>query len=249
MGKELVEKEIIITNRLDEIARVSRFIEEIALSLSMPSELVMSTDLAVAEIIVNIIEHGYPDGKTGCIEIKARITPGALTFQITDEGVVMDPFVKDAEAGEPALEELLTRGLGSFLIHRTMDEVSYHSEGGYNQLTLMKRMDTEFKPLATLRTNVCRVDNVVILAIEGRLDTNNAREFNKVVEPMLMEEGVNIIINCEQMNYISSSGLRSFLLLQKSVQRNRGSLVIEAMQPEIKNVFELTGCASLFNIV
>ena len=54
--------------------------------------------------------------------------------------------------------------------------------------------------------------------------------------------------NCEQMSYISSSGLRCFLILQKSVQKNQGSLIIEAMRPEIKNIFEMTGCTSLFNI-
>ncbi|MGG6550263.1 UNVERIFIED_CONTAM: STAS domain-containing protein, partial [Prevotella sp. 15_C9] len=77
-----------------------------------------------------------------------------------------------------------------------------------------------------------------------RLDTANARDFSIAIQPLLQEDKPNIIVNCEQMSYISSSGLRCFLILQKSVQKNQGSLIIEAMRPEIKNIFEMTGCTS-----
>ena len=140
------------------------------------------------------------------------------------------------------------KGLGHFLIHRTMDEVNYRTTDTQNLLTLVKRLDIDFKPDALLDTNICRVDGIIVLDIKGRLDTANARDFSIAIQPLLQEDKPNIIVNCEQMSYISSSGLRCFLILQKSVQKNQGSLIIEAMRPEIKNIFEMTGCTSLFNI-
>ncbi|RGN31404.1 anti-sigma factor antagonist [Bacteroides oleiciplenus] len=243
-----MEKEIIINNQLNELSRISQFMEELGVSLSIPSEIAMSINLAIEEIIANIIQRSYPDGKSGEIELQAYITPGRLIFQIIDEGVAIDPFHKSNPDEKPSLEEQLTKGLGHFLIHRTMDEVSYKTTSTQNLLSLVKRLDIDFKPDALLDTNICRVDGIIVLDIKGRLDTANARDFSIAIQPLLQEEKPNIIINCEQMSYISSSGLRYFLILQKSVQKNQGSLFIEAMKPEIKHIFEMTGCTSLFNI-
>lgn len=243
-----MEKEIIINSNLDEITRVSQFMEELGLSLNIPSEIAMSINLAIEEIIANIIQYAYPDELSGEIQLQAQIAPGILTFRIADEGIAIDPFHKSNTNEKPTLEEQLTKGLGHFLIHRTMDEVTYQTTGGQNVLTLVKRLNIDFKPGALLRTNICRVDGIIVLDIEGRLDTVNARDFNIAIQPLLQENTPNIIVNCEQMSYISSSGLRVFLILQKSVQKTQGSLIIEAMRPEIKNIFEMTGCTSLFNI-
>lgn len=243
-----MEKEIIINNKLNETGRISQFMEELGVSLNIPSEIAMSMNLAIEEIIANIIQYAYPKGESSEIQLQAHITPGRLTFQITDEGIAVDPFQKKSPDEKPSLEEQLTKGLGHFLIHHTMDEVNYRTTDTQNLLTLVKRLDIDFKPDALLDTNICRVDGIIVLDIKGRLDTANARDFSIAIQPLLQEDKPNIIVNCEQMSYISSSGLRCFLILQKSVQKNQGSLIIEAMRPEIKNIFEMTGCTSLFNI-
>ena len=234
-----MEKEIIINNKLNETGRISQFMEELGVSLNIPSEIAMSMNLAIEEIIANIIQYAYPKGESSEIQLQA---------QITDEGIAVDPFQKKSPDEKPSLEEQLTKGLGHFLIHRTMDEVNYRTTDTQNLLTLVKRLDIDFKPDALLDTNICRVDGIIVLDIKGRLDTANARDFSIAIQPLLQEDKPNIIVNCEQMSYISSSGLRCFLILQKSVQKNQGSLIIEAMRPEIKNIFEMTGCTSLFNI-
>ena len=48
--------------------------------------------------------------------------------------------------------------------------------------------------------------------------------------------------------YISSSGLRSLITLQKSVKQHNGQLVLEAMRAEIRKIFDMTGCSGLFII-
>ena len=79
-----MEKEIIINNKLNEISRISQFMEELGVSLNIPSEIAMSINLAIEEIIANIIQNAYPDDKLGEILLQANITPGKLTFQIKE---------------------------------------------------------------------------------------------------------------------------------------------------------------------
>ena len=100
-----MEKEIIINNKLNEISRISQFMEELGVSLNIPSEIAMSINLAIEEIIANIIQNAYPDDKLGKILLQANITPVKLTFQITDEGVAVDPFQKSNPDVKPSLEE------------------------------------------------------------------------------------------------------------------------------------------------
>lgn len=244
-----MEKEIIIENQLDEIPRINQFIEELGMSLKLPSGITMSVNLAIEEAITNIIRHAYPEGNSSEIILRASAAPGVLTFLITDEGISFDPTNRKVDNETPlTLEQHLTQGLGLFLIRRTMDEVEYHSTGGQNQLILRKLVDASFKPESTLKTNVCKIEGITILAIEGRLDTTNANEFNTIIQPLLTNAHPNVIINCEGMSYISSSGLRSFIILQKSVTQHHGNMIIEAVRPEIQKIFDMTGCSALFTI-
>ena len=243
-----MEKEIIIDNKLDEIAKIAQFIEELGMSLQLPSEITMSINLAIEEAISNIIRYAYPTGKSGEITLRTNAESNALVLKIIDDGISFDPTSKDTPEILEPLETRLTKGLGLFLIRRTMDIVEYRTIGSENHLILTKKINLNFKPEASMKTNLCQIEGVTILAIEGRLDTFNASEFNTTIQPLLADQNPNIIINCEGMSYISSSGLRSFIMLQKSVQQHKGQLIIEAIRPEIKTIFDMTGCSSVFTI-
>ena len=228
-----MEKEITIENQVEEIAIIAQFIEELGMSLHLPSGITMSLNLAIEEAISNIIHHGYPQNQ-----------------KIIDDGISFDPTKSENEASENALslEQQLTQGLGLFLIRRTMDKVEYHSTDNQNELILTKNIEMDFKPEATLKTNLCKIEEVIILTVEGRLDTANTNEFNALIQPLLNVQNPNIIINCEGLLYISSSGLRSLITLQKSVKQHNGQLVLEAMRAEIRKIFDMTGCSGLFII-
>lgn len=245
---ENMEREIIISNSLSEIAKITQFIEELSLSLQLSSCVTMSINLAIEEAVINIINHAYPTNEKGEIVLRVKAGTQVLTFLIIDDGISFDPIQTENSDVAMSLEQRLTEGLRFCLIRRTMDEVSYHTIGTLNHLTLMKKIDVLPRQEATMKTNLCKIEDVTILAIEGRLDTINANGFNAVIQPLLADTAPNIIINCEGMTYISSSGLRSFIMLQKSVSQHKGCLAVEAVQPEIRKIFDMTGCSSLFTI-
>lgn len=112
----------------------------------------------------------------------------------------------------------------------------------------MKRLDIDFKPDALLDTNICRVDGIIVLDIKGRLDTANARDFSIAIQPLLQEDKPNIIVNCEQMSYISR--FRPAMLSYPAKERTEksGKFDYRGYEAGKKNIFEMTGCTSLFNI-
>ena len=244
-----MKKEIIINNELEEIIKIAQFIEELGRSLLLSPNVVMNIDLAIEEAITNIMQYLCPKDKSKEITLNVDIESDLLTFQIIYDGIPFNlPDKETAMEAAMTLEQLLSKELGILLIRRTMDEVNYRSADTQNILILKKHINTSYKLEATMRTNLCKIEDVTILAIDGRLDTANAREFNSVILSLFEEPHPNIIINCEGMTYISSSGLRSFIMLQKSVSAHNGNLAIEAMKPEIKKIFDMTGCSPLFTI-
>ena len=243
-----MEKEIIIDNQLDEVARIALFIEELGMSLQLPAGITMSLNLAIEEAVTNIIRYGYPSNKESEIILRTSVAPGMLVTQIIDDGISFDPTAKETSDNVQSLDQQLTQGLGLFLIRRTIVKVEDHSTDNHNELILTKNIDMDFKPEATLKTNLCQIEEVTILTIEGRLDTANANTFNTVLQPLLASKTPNIIVNCEGLSYISSSGLRSLITLQKSVMQHGGQLVLEAMKPEIRKIFDMTGCSGLFTV-
>jgi len=73
----------------------------------------------------------------------------------------------------------------------------------------------------------------------GRLDTPAAADATR---------DKTIILDCSEMAYISSSGLRIFLTIRKAAAAKGGKVIIEGLSNEIRQVFMMTGFLQLFEI-
>jgi anti-anti-sigma factor len=87
-----------------------------------------------------------------------------------------------------------------------------------------------------------------VVSIEGRVDTTNANEFEKAMMEIIDGGCSKIILNCAGLNYISSSGLRVFLIVQKKMMAIKGQFRLCNMQPGIHEIFEISGFTSIFSI-
>ena len=89
---------------------------------------------------------------------------------------------------------------------------------------------------------------VVILEPIGRIDTNTASEFeSKIVE--VMDNGANrFVVDLKEIDYISSAGLRVFLMAIKKLKSMDGSFIICSMSDHIKEVFDISGFTPIFTI-
>lgn len=90
--------------------------------------------------------------------------------------------------------------------------------------------------------------NEIIIAISGRLDTNSSPEFESIVQPIVDGDALKVAVDCQALEYVSSSGLRQFLMLQKKISQKKGSLRLYGLTPAIKEIFNITGFSAIFKI-
>lgn len=88
-----------------------------------------------------------------------------------------------------------------------------------------------------------------LVKLVGRLDTTNADKFQNDITPLMEDATPDIELDCTEMEYTSSQGLRMFLLLQKSVSSKGGKMVMKNMKPQVKEVFEITGFSNIIKIL
>ena len=84
--------------------------------------------------------------------------------------------------------------------------------------------------------------------VSGRLDTPAAVKAQQEIAPLLDNADKAITLDCKDLEYISSSGLRLFLTIRKEVSAKGGSITIQNINEDIKKVFMMTGFFNLFNI-
>ena len=99
-----------------------------------------------------------------------------------------------------------------------------------------------------MNTNITELDGRYVVELEGELDTAHAIEVEQAMQPLHEVSGKQITIDCTQLNYIASSGLRILLGLLKSAKANGNEVVLKNLNDDIKEVFKMTGFIDLFKI-
>ncbi len=82
-------------------------------------------------------------------------------------------------------------------------------------------------------------DGICILTLSGRLDANSSEEFREKILQIIEDGAKKVILDCENLNYISSAGLRVVLEATKEIKRHEGKIMLCALQDYIKEVFEI----------
>lgn len=95
---------------------------------------------------------------------------------------------------------------------------------------------------------ISNTDGTLTAEFKGRLDTLAATECASQLAPIRDNADKNIVLECKELEYISSSGLRIFLSILKDVKAKGGTLVLKNVNKDIRNIFSITGFHKLFNI-
>jgi anti-sigma B factor antagonist len=92
-------------------------------------------------------------------------------------------------------------------------------------------------------------NNISVFNLRGRLDSNTSPELEAVIASQIENGSNSMIINFENLDYISSAGLRVILKTTKDLKRREGKLMLCAMQDYVKEVFEIAGFDTFLPIV
>lgn len=134
-------RQLVLTNHIEEIARMVTFIDELSEELSLSAEDSFNIHLAMEEAVSNVIMYAYPQDEEHELTIVVRHVDNRLIFKIIDSGKEFDPTQQPDADITLSLEERPIGGLGIFLIRRIMQQVEYHRVDGKNILTMIKALD------------------------------------------------------------------------------------------------------------
>ncbi len=91
-------------------------------------------------------------------------------------------------------------------------------------------------------------DKAIIIEIEGRLDTTNFGQLEKKIFQAIEAGNIHFVVDCSEMDYVSSSGLRIFLMALKKTNTLDGAFLLCGLQESIREIFEISGFTSIFGI-
>jgi serine/threonine-protein kinase RsbW len=110
---------MLLRNDMPEIERLAEDVTRFANQHGVPPEITGDLNLALEEVVANVIMHAYPQG--GAHEIRVQRTEPNVALPLAQRPV---------------------GGLGIFLVRRIMDELRYSREAGRNRLTMAKKVRT-----------------------------------------------------------------------------------------------------------
>jgi len=100
-----------------------------------------------------------------------------------------------------------------------------------------------------MKTNIEQLEDKFLVTLEGELDTAAAAEVEKTLQPLYTTGGKDVVIDCEGLEYIASSGLRILISILKGAKAGGSKVVLKNMNDDIKSVFKLTGFINIFEVV
>ena len=80
-----------------------------------------------------------------------------------------------------------------------------------------------------MEVKIIEKDNVLTAVLNGRLDTAVSPEVSAALQPLVDQADKTLVLDCKELSYISSSGLRIFLTVRKAAAA-KGGKVIEGYQ-------------------
>jgi len=93
------------------------------------------------------------------------------------------------------------------------------------------------------------MENQIVYALEGRLDAVSSPEMESELESVLEAGELDIMLDISKVQYISSAGLRVFLVAHKKSLRNKRVFSITGVNQSIREIFDITGYSAMLNVV
>ena len=100
-----------------------------------------------------------------------------------------------------------------------------------------------------MTTTIKEQDGKMVAILEGTLDTAAAAETEKAMSPLNDVNDKDIILDCTDMAYISSAGLRIFLGILQNARGKGRHVYIKGINDSVRSVFTITGFSNIFEFI
>ena len=131
---------LILKNDLSELERVMSFVADLCVRNSIPPETEYDLNLALDEMITNVIQHAYPVSGEHHFTLQITVSNEEFVARIEDDGVEFNPTEHPTPDLNAPLEERKVGGLGIYLVRQIMTSVEYQRVARKNVVTLRKKL-------------------------------------------------------------------------------------------------------------
>lgn len=240
------ELTITLNNQYEEVERLAHVVEDFCTRNHVSEEMIYPLNVVLDEVVTNIIKYAWDDRSRHTLRADLKIQNHVFVAMVEDDGRPFNPIeVEDIDV-TTSIEERQIGGLGLHFVKALMDTLEYKRSNQKNKLILKKKLTAEGERMDVDQE---KAGEVFVFDVSGRVDAATCK--NIEVELLgAIDEGRNrILADCSDLDYISSAGLRIFLLAAKKLKASNGKMVLCSLQPQIKTMFEIAGFSTAFPIV
>ncbi len=102
--------------------------------------------------------------------------------------------------------------------------------------------------ISDMEINQEEINGVTVLSLKGRLNVTTTADLEAAFNTALSAGAKKVLVDCRDLEYISSAGLRVLLSAAKSFKKVSGEIALSGLIPAVKQVFEISGFTSIFPI-
>jgi len=102
--------------------------------------------------------------------------------------------------------------------------------------------------MADLSIAVRQVGEVAVLLPAGFINAHTVREFEEALEGLVQDGRYTILLNCKDLNYISSAGLGAIMGLIETVREHEGDILLSNLQENVFAIFDTLGFTQLYRV-
>jgi anti-anti-sigma factor len=248
------ERRLKIPGLMERVPVACEFVVDAARHAGLDERAVHHCQLAVDEACTNVVEHGYREtGEVQSIDIICRNEGDRFSITVSDDSPAFDPLNKADPDPHATLENRTPGGWGIYFIKKVMDEVIYQYEASRNSLKMVKllhnntRIDDK-QPRTKLISVTSPARHLWSVAPHGRLDSDLCPSIEDVVNNQLDSGHRYLIMDLTDVDYVSSSGLKTLVGLWQRARELKGDLVLAGLNNRVSEVMEIIGLDLVFGV-
>lgn len=245
-----MKRRLQIEPNLPNIREACDFVVEAAEDAGLDARAVYHCEMAIDEACTNVVEHGFKGSRDGFIIITTEVANSCLRIVISDTSPPFDPTQREDPDVQSDFFKRQPGGWGIYFVKQLMDSVSYKHRNGQNHLTLKKCLpdahsmdDERFPHMVTALPK-----GYFCIAPEGRLDSVSSPVLAQVLDDQLEQGHIHLILNLENVEYVSSSGLKVMASAWREANDQGGEVIITSMNQRVREVFDMVGFDTFYKV-
>jgi serine/threonine-protein kinase RsbW len=236
-----------LASDINELSRVIAMVDAFCMEVAASPMDTSTLHLALEEVVTNVITHGYPEdgGHTFTVTLEA-IASDRIRAVVVDDAFAYNPLARPVvDTGLP-LEDRPIGGLGVHLVRRLMDVCLYERNDGRNVFTIEHKLNRA--TAASAHIAATKQEASAVLALTGRLDGLSSPELERQVKALVATGARTLVFDLSALDYVSSAGLRVFILAAKTLNAAQGLTKFASLTPCVREVFHVGGLLNVLDV-